>query len=127
MTEKKPRCRIKGCTLPVTPGSDLCFAHHVEASEGREEVLRQQRDQLEQDFRETFDSEAGLRVLAYLASAFYFGDTTLYLAESGGVITGVDPFKTVFNEGCRYVVLRILALAGRYNLKEMEEICRKKT
>jgi len=48
------------------------------------------------------------------------GDSTLIINKGGGNITGVDPLHTVFNEGARFVVLRILTLAGRLNLKDIE-------
>jgi hypothetical protein len=73
---------------------------------------------LQRDFRETFGSERGERVLAHMCSAFYLGDTTFE--------PGSDPLKLAFNEGQRFVVLRILALCGRINMPDMEDLWRKK-
>ncbi len=116
------KCRLKGCTAPVDPGYAFCFAHRLERDAAREEAQREMAEQVEKDFRETFATESGERVLAYLVSAFFLGDTTLRINE-----VGIDSFGTIFNEGSRFVLLRILALAGRLNLKDMEDLWRKKT
>src|SRR4030042_3291351 len=115
------KCRIKGCKAPVDPGYDLCFRHRVEWDAAVAEKFGKQEEQLEQDFRETFGSEAGERVLAYLASAFFLGDSTITIYDKG-----IDPLQLAAQEGSRLVVLRILALAGRLNLQEMEEVWREK-
>ena len=121
-----PKCRLKGCQATVDPGFDLCFAHRLERDAVWETEQAEKAEQIKRDFRETFADEAGRRVLAYLAGAFFLGDSTLIINKGGGNITGVDPLHTVFNEGARFVVLRILALAGRLNLQDMEGLCRKK-
>lgn len=121
MPEKE--CLIKGCKAPADPGDGLCFRHRVEWDAAAIEKFGKQEGQLEQDFRETFGGEAGERVLAYLASAFFLGDTTLVMKAG----QGIDPFMVVANEASRLVVLRIMALAGRLNLQEMEELWRKKS
>ena len=114
-----PKCRLKGCQAAVDPGFGLCFAHRLERDATWEKEQTEQAEQIEQDFRETFADETGQRVLAYLASAFFLGDSTLIINKRGDNIAGVDPLHTVFNEGARFVVLRILTLAGRLNLKDM--------
>ena len=121
-----PKCRLKGCQATVDPGFDLCFAHRLERDAAWETEQAEKAEQIKRDFRETFADEAGRRVLAYLAGAFFLGDSTLIINKGGGNITGVDPLHTVFNEGARFAVLRILALAGRLNLQDMEVLCRKK-
>ena len=113
------KCRLKGCQAAVDPGFDLCFAHRLERDATWETEQAEKAEQIKRDFRETFADEAGRRVLAYLAGAFFLGDSTLIINKGGGNITGVDPLHTVFNEGTRFVVLRILTLAGRLNLKDM--------
>ena len=115
-----PKCRLKGCQAAVDPGFDLCFAHRLERDATWETEQAEKAEQIERDFRETFADETGQRVLAYLASAFFLGDSTLIINKGGGNITGVDPLHTVFNEGTRFVVLRILTLAGRLGLKDIE-------
>ena len=119
------KCRLKGCQAAVDPGFDLCFAHRLERDATWETEQAEKAEQIERDFRETFADEAGRRVLAYLAGAFFLGDSTLIINKGGGNITGVDPLYTVFNEGARFVVLRILTLAGRLNLKDMMEVLTK--
>ena len=120
------KCRLKGCQAAVDPGFDLCFAHRLERDATWETEQAEKAEQIERDFRETFADETGQRVLAYLASAFFLGDSTLIINKKGDNIAGVDPLHTVFNEGARFAVLRILALAGRLNLQDMEVLCRKK-
>jgi len=120
-----PKCRLKGCQAAVDPGFDLCFAHRLERDATWETEQAEKAEQIERDFRETFADEAGRRVLAYLASAFFLGDSTLIINKRGDNIAGVDPLHTVFNEGARFVVLRILTLAGRLNLKDMMEVLTK--
>jgi len=119
------KCRLKGCQAAVDPGFDLCFAHRLERDAVWETEQAEKAEQIKRDFRETFADEAGRRVLAYLAGAFFLGDSTLIINKGGGNITGVDPLHTVFNEGTRFVVLRILTLAGRLNLKDMMEVLTK--
>lgn len=116
------KCRQKGCQIAVDPGYDFCFAHRVEQDAAREEAQRERDEQIGEDFRLTFGSESGERVLAYLASAFFLGDSTISLNKE----EGIDPVGTVFSEGGRFVVLRILSLAGRLNLKNMENLWQKK-
>src|SRR4030042_1124205 len=101
------KCRLKGCKTPADPGYDLCFRHRVERDAAVEEEQKAREAQLEQDFRETFGGEAGERVLAYLASAFFLGDSTITIYDKG-----IDPLQLAAQEGSRLVVLRILALAG---------------
>lgn len=115
------KCRQQGCQIAVDPGYDLCFAHRLEQDAAREEEQRERTEQVEEDFRLTFGSESGERVLAYLASAFFLGDSTLIVYER----RGIDPLQTAAHEGSRLVVLRILALAGRLNLKNMENLWQK--
>jgi len=117
-----PKCRLKGCQAAVDPGFDLCFAHRLEQDRAKPELLKERQDQIEADFRETFASEPGLRVLGYLTSAFFLEDTTLAFNKKGTI----DPYLMVAHEGGRLAVLRILALAGRLNLQDMEALCRKK-
>jgi hypothetical protein len=50
------------------------------------------------------------------------GDSTLIIFEK----RGIDPLQTAAHEGSRLVVLRILALAGRLNLKNLEDLWPKK-
>ena len=119
MPKNKGLCHLENCQNPVDPGYILCFAHRLERDAAWEKEQTEQAEQIEQDFRETFADETGQRVLAYLASAFFLEDSTLIINKGGGNITGVDPLHTVFNEGARFVVLRILTLAGRLNLKDM--------
>ena len=119
MPKNKGLCCLKNCQNPVDPGYTLCFAHRLERDAVWETEQAKKAEQIERDFRETFADEAGRRVLAYLAGAFFLGDSTLVINKGEGNITGVDPLHTVFNEGARFVVLRILTLAGRLNLKDM--------
>ena len=119
MPKNKGLCHLENCQNPVDPGYTLCFAHRLERDAAWETEQTEKAEQIEQDFRETFADEAGQRVLAYLASAFFLGDSTLVINKGEGNTTGVDPLHTVFNEGARFVVLRILTLAGRLNLKDM--------
>ena len=119
MPKNKGLCCLKNCQNPVDPGYTLCFAHRLERDAAWETEQAEKAEQIKRDFRETFADEAGRRVLAYLAGAFFLGDSTLIINKGGGNITGVDPLHTVFNEGARFVVLRILTLAGRLNLKDM--------
>ena len=125
MPKNKGLCCLKNCQNPVDPGYTLCFAHRLERDATWETEQAEKAEQIERDFRETFADETGQRVLAYLASAFFLGDSTLIINKRGGNITGVDPLHTVFNEGARFVVLRILTLAGRLNLKDMMEVLTK--
>ena len=116
MPKNKGLCCLKNCQNPVDPGYTLCFTHRLERDATWETEQAEKAEQIERDFRETFADEAGRRVLAYLASAFFLGDSTLIINKGGG---NIDPLHTVFNEGARFVVLRILTLAGRLNLKDM--------
>ena len=119
MPKNKGLCCLKNCQNPVDPGYTLCFAHRLERDAAWETEQAEKAEQIKRDFRETFADEAGRRVLAYLAGAFFLGDSTLIINKGGGNIIGVDPLHTVFNEGARFVVLRIFTLAGRLNLKDM--------
>ena len=125
MPKNKGLCCLKNCQNPVDPGYTLCFAHRLERDAAWETEQKKQAEQIEQDFRETFADEVGQRVLAYLASAFFLGDSTLIINKRGDNIAGVDPLHTVFNEGARFVVLRTLTLAGRLNLKDIMEVLTK--
>jgi len=63
-----------------------------------------QLKQLEGDYRTTFSTKDGERVLADLESAYYHRSSF-----------SKDPYETAFNEGSRAVVVRILNLIRRRN------------
>jgi hypothetical protein len=58
-----------------------------------------QLKQLEGDYKTTFSTKEGERVLADLESAYYHRSSF-----------SKDPYETAFNEGSRAVVVRILNL-----------------
>ena len=121
MPEKK-FCAVRGCIAPADPGYDVCFFHRQMRDEGEQEEQKDRQEQIEKDFRETFGSESGRRVLSYLANAFWIFETTLFI----GPDERIDPYRTLVNEGGRLLMQRILALAGRLDLKSMEELCHPK-
>tara|TARA_R100001463_G_scaffold8821_1_gene26828 strand:- start:360 stop:569 length:210 start_codon:yes stop_codon:yes gene_type:complete len=63
-----------------------------------------QLKQLEGDYKTTFSTKEGERVLADLESAYYHRSSFTK-----------DPYETAFNEGSRAVVVRILNLIRRRN------------
>ena len=63
-----------------------------------------QLKQLEGDYKTTFSTKEGERVLVDLESAYYHRSSFTK-----------DPYETAFNEGSRAVVVRILNLIRRRN------------
>ena len=63
-----------------------------------------QLKQLEGDYKTTFSTKEGERVLADLESAYYHRSSF-----------SKDPYETAFNEGSRAVIVRILNLIRRRN------------
>lgn len=83
----------------------------------RQEQAKRELEQLSRLYDEVFSTPAGEAVLDDLTKRFFVGKTTYDPAADGSQI--------FFHEGCRFVMLWILGMAGLSNLEDLEELWRK--